>query len=69
MFDFPAVEAGLSSAAAGGSGLALSERSESSQTPSDASSVRNRAAALTSAAGPRPGLVAYKQDIKKSELK
>ena len=49
MFEFPAVEAGLSSAAAGGSGLALSERSEFSQTPPDASSARNREAALTSA--------------------
>ncbi len=44
----PAVEAGLSSAGAGGSGLALSERSEFSQTPPDASSARNREAALTS---------------------
>jgi hypothetical protein len=44
-----AVEAGLSSTAAGGSGLALSERSEFSQTPPDASSARNRVAALTSA--------------------
>jgi len=42
--------AGLSSAAAGGSGRALSERSEFSPTPPDASSARNRAAALTSAA-------------------
>ena len=41
--------AGLSSAAAGGSGRALSERSEFSPTPPDASSARNRAAALTSA--------------------
>ena len=46
---FAAVEAGLSSAAAGGSGLALFERSEFRQTPPDASSARNRAAALTSA--------------------
>ena len=45
----PAVEAGLSSAAAGGSGLALFERSEFSQTPPDVSSARHRAAALTSA--------------------
>ena len=46
----PAVEAGLSSAAAGGSGLALFEAiAEFSQTPPDASSARNRAAALTSA--------------------
>jgi hypothetical protein len=37
----PAVEAGLSSAAAGGQGLALSERSEFSQTPPDASSARH----------------------------
>jgi hypothetical protein len=44
-----AVEAGLSSAAAGGSGLALFERSEFSQTPPDASSARNRAADLPSA--------------------
>ena len=36
----PAVLAGLSSAAAGGSGLALFERSEFSQTPPDASSAR-----------------------------
>ena len=49
IFEFPAVEAGLSSAATGGSGLALSERSEFSQTPPGASSARNRAAALTSA--------------------
>jgi len=41
--------AGLSSAAAGGSGRALFERSEFSPTPHDASSARNRAAALTSA--------------------
>jgi len=45
----PAVEAGLSSAVAGGSGLALFERSEFRQTPPDASSARNRAAARTSA--------------------
>jgi hypothetical protein len=44
-----AVEAGLSSAAAGGSGLALFERSEFSQTPPDVSSARNRAAARPSA--------------------
>ena len=49
MFEFTAVEAGLSSAAAGGSGLALSERSEFSQTPPDASSARDREADLTSA--------------------
>ena len=42
--------AGLSSAAAGGSGRALSERSEFSPTPPDASSARYRVAALTSAA-------------------
>ena len=47
---FPAVEAVLSSAAAGGSGRALFERSEFSPTPPDASSARDRAAALTSAA-------------------
>jgi len=41
--------AGLSSAAAGGSGRALFERSEFSPTPPDASSARNRVAALTSA--------------------
>lgn len=41
--------AGLSSAAAGGSGRALFERSEFSPTPPDASSARHRAAALTSA--------------------
>jgi hypothetical protein len=46
---FAAVEAGLSSAGAGGSGLALFERSEFSQTPPAASSARNRAAARTSA--------------------
>jgi hypothetical protein len=40
---------GLSSAAAGGSGLALSERSEFSQTPPAASSARHREAALSSA--------------------
>jgi hypothetical protein len=45
-----AVLAGLSSAAAGGSGRALFERSEFSPTPSDASSARNRVAALTAAA-------------------
>ncbi len=44
-----AVLAELSSAAAGGSGRALSERSEFSPTPTDASSARNRAAALTAA--------------------
>jgi len=44
-----AVEAGLSSAVAGGSGLALFERSEFRQTPPDASSARHRAAARTSA--------------------
>jgi len=42
--------AGLSSAAAGGSGRALFERSEFSPTPPDASSARNPAGALTSAA-------------------
>ena len=41
--------AGLSSAAAGGSGRALFERSEFSPTPPAASSARYRAAALTSA--------------------
>jgi hypothetical protein len=41
--------AGLSSAAAGGSGRALSERSEFSPTPPDASSARHREAARTSA--------------------
>jgi len=41
--------AGLSSAAAGGSGRALFERSEFSPTPHDASSARNRVAALTPA--------------------
>ena len=41
---------GLSSAAAGGSGRALSERSEFSPTPPDASSARYPAGALTSAA-------------------
>jgi len=41
--------AGLSSAAAGGSGRALFERSEFSPTPPDASSARNPAGALTSA--------------------
>jgi len=45
----PAVEAGLSSGVAGGSGLALFERSEFRQPPPDASSARNRAAARTSA--------------------
>jgi hypothetical protein len=45
-----AVEAGLSSAAAGGSGLALFEAiAEFSQTPPDVSSARNRAAARPSA--------------------
>jgi hypothetical protein len=44
-----AVEAGLSSAADCGSGLALFERSEFSQTPQAASSARNRAAARASA--------------------
>ena len=48
-FGLHAVEAGLSSAAAGGSGRALFERSEFSPTPPDASSARNREAALTSA--------------------
>jgi hypothetical protein len=42
--------AGLSSAAAGGSGRALSERSEFSPTPPGASSARCPAGALTSAA-------------------
>ncbi len=42
--------AGLSSTAAGGSGRALFERSEFSPTPSDASSARYPAGALTSAA-------------------
>ena len=42
-------EAGLSSAAVGGSGRALFERSEFSPTPHTASSARNRAAALSSA--------------------
>ncbi len=51
---FPAVwilcrVAGLSSAAAGGSGRALFERSEFSPTPPDASSARYPAGALTSA--------------------
>ena len=41
--------AGLSSAAAGGSGRALFERSEFRPTPAGASSARNRAAALTPA--------------------
>ncbi len=41
--------AGLSSAAAGGSGRALFERSEFSPTPPDASSARYPAGALTSA--------------------
>ncbi len=41
--------AGLSSAAAGGSGRALSERSEFSPTPPDASSARYPEGALTSA--------------------
>ena len=41
--------AGLSSAAAGGSGRALFERSEFSPTPPDASSARNPEGALTSA--------------------
>ena len=45
----PCRVAGLSSAAAGGSGRALSERSEFSPTPPDASSARHRAAARTSA--------------------
>lgn len=45
-----AVLAELSSAAAGGSGRALSERIEFSPTPHAASSARNRAAALTAAA-------------------
>ena len=45
-----AVLAELSSAAAGGSGRALFERSEFSPTPTDASSARDRAAALTAAA-------------------
>ncbi len=42
-----AIEAVPSSAAAGGSGLALFERSEFSQTPPDASSAGNREAART----------------------
>ena len=41
------IEAGLSSAAARGSGRALFERSEFSPTPLDASSARHREAALT----------------------
>jgi hypothetical protein len=41
--------AGLSSAASGGSGRALSERSEFSPTPPDASSARHREAARSSA--------------------
>jgi len=45
----PCRVAGLSSAAAGGSGRALFERSEFSPTPPDASSARNPAGALTSA--------------------
>jgi hypothetical protein len=49
LFGPPCRVAGLSSAAAGGSGRALFERSEFSPTPPDASSARNRAAALTSA--------------------
>jgi hypothetical protein len=44
-----AVEAGLSSTGPSGSGLALSERSEFSQTPLGPSSARHREAALTSA--------------------
>jgi hypothetical protein len=49
-FGFLCRVAGLSSAAAGGSGRALFERSEFSPTPPDASSARHRAAALTAAA-------------------
>jgi len=49
LFVFQRRVAGLSSAAAGGSGRALFERSEFSPTPLDASSARNRAAALSSA--------------------
>jgi hypothetical protein len=49
VFVFQRRVAGLSSAAAGGSGRALFERSEFSPTPLDASSARNRAAALSSA--------------------
>ncbi len=45
----PCRVAGLSSAAAGGSGRALSERSEFSPTPPDASSARYPEGALTSA--------------------
>ena len=48
-FGFLCRVAGLSSAVAGGSGRALFERSEFSPTPPDASSARNRVAALTSA--------------------
>jgi len=48
-FGFLCRVAGLSSAAAGGSGRALFERSEFSPTPPDASSARYRVAALTSA--------------------
>jgi hypothetical protein len=50
LFGSPCRVAGLSSAAAGGSGRALFERSEFSPTPPDASSARNPAGALTSAA-------------------
>lgn len=50
MLGFLCRVAGLSSAAAGGSGRALFERSEFSPTPPDASSARNPAGALTSAA-------------------
>ncbi len=49
LFGFLCRVAGLSSAAAGGSGRALFERSEFSPTPPAASSARNRVAALTSA--------------------
>jgi hypothetical protein len=49
LFCSPCRVAGLSSAAAGGSGRALSERSEFSPTPHAASSARYPAGALTSA--------------------
>ena len=58
------IEAGLSSAAARGSGRALSERSEFSPTPLDASSARHREAALTLGS---PSFAYFSWRSKKSE--
>ncbi len=58
------IEAGLSSTAASGSARALSERSEFSPTPLDASSARHREAALTLGS---PSFAYFSWRSKKSE--